>query len=81
MKLTQFVLVSMPPGILWLVGAKYLRLPGHWAKNCRGPSPPSETGAAFIIRAVPQLFDPVQEVLPMEAQSDGGDYVLSVWNV
>ena len=36
----------------------------------------SQTGAASIIRAVPQLLDPEQEVLPMEAQSDGGDNVL-----
>ena len=37
---------------------------------------PPQTGAASIIRAVPQLLDPEQEVLPMEAQSDRGDNVL-----
>ena len=35
-----------------------------------------QTGAASIIRAVPQLLGPEQEVLPMEVQSDGGDNVL-----
>ena len=35
-----------------------------------------QTEAASIIRAVPQLLDPEQEVSPMEAQSDGGDNVL-----
>ena len=34
---------------------------------------PPQTGAVSIIRAVPQLLDPEQEVLPMEAQSDRGD--------
>ena len=37
---------------------------------------PPKTGAVSIIRAVPQLLDPEQEVLPMEAQSDRGDNVL-----
>ena len=37
---------------------------------------PPQTEAASIIRAVPQLLDPEQQVLPMEAQSDGGDNVL-----
>ena len=36
---------------------------------------PSQTGATSIIRAVPHLLDPEQEVLPMEAQSDRGDNV------
>ena len=35
-----------------------------------------QTGAASIIRAVPQLFDPEQEVLPMESPSDRGGNVL-----
>ena len=37
---------------------------------------PPQRGAASIIRAVPQLLDPEQEVLPMEVQSDRGDNVL-----
>ena len=37
---------------------------------------PPQTGTASIIRAVPHLLDPEQEVLPMEAQSDWGDNVL-----
>ena len=37
---------------------------------------PPQAGAASIIRAVPQLLDPEQEVLTMEAQSDRGDDVL-----
>ena len=37
---------------------------------------PPQTGATSIIRAVPQLLDPEQEVLPMEVQSDRGDNVL-----
>ena len=37
---------------------------------------PPQTGAASIIKAVPQLLEPEQEVLPTEAQSDQGDDVL-----
>ena len=37
---------------------------------------PPQTEAASIIRAVPQLLDPEQEGLSMEAQSDGSDNVL-----
>ena len=37
---------------------------------------PPQTGAASIIRAVPQLLDPEQKVLPMDAQSDRGGNVL-----
>ena len=37
---------------------------------------PPQTGAVSVIQAVPQLFGLEQEVLLMEAQSDGGDKVL-----
>ena len=37
---------------------------------------PPQTEAISIIQTVPQLLGPDQEVLPMEAQSDGGDNVL-----
>ena len=39
---------------------------------------PPQTEAASIIQTVPQVLGPDQEVLPMEAQSDGGDNVLFV---
>ena len=42
------------------------------AKSCCLP----QTEAVPIIQTVPQLLGPDQEVLPMEAQSDGGDNVL-----